>query len=145
MLRRSSQGLSRTHPRTTGVRIRRNLASATSARNTSRRQSSRLAGMRPSPGDLIYPRYGTIGENRLVNTHRESLVSYSCAVIKVMDGFVDPKFQSVFSISDCCRDQAKAAENKTTQANVGIQSIQEFLFPLPPLEDNSGSRQRSTS
>ena len=38
-----------------------------------------------------------------------------------------------YSLSDCCRKQARAAENKTTQANVGIKSIQEYLVPLTPL------------
>ena len=106
------------------------------AKRVSHADYERLAvKMKPSVGDLIYPRYGTIGENRLVGSHRDFLVSYSCAVIKVMDGFVDPKYQYVFSMSDCCKNQAKAAENKTTQANVGIQSIQEFFFPLPPLSE----------
>lgn len=93
------------------------------------------AKIRPEVGDLIYPRYGTIGENRLVVDDLEFLASYSCCVIKTLNGFIDPKYQFYFSISQCCRDQAKAAENKTTQANVGIKSIQEFAFPLPPLTE----------
>jgi type I restriction enzyme S subunit len=93
------------------------------------------AKIRPEVGDIIYPRYGTIGENRLVVDDLEFLASYSCCVIKTLNSFVDPKYQFYFSISLCCRDQAKAAENKTTQANVGIKSIQEFAFPLPPLSE----------
>ncbi|MBL0284909.1 MAG: restriction endonuclease subunit S [Zoogloea sp.] len=93
------------------------------------------AKIRPEVGDIIYPRYGTIGENRLVVDDLEFLASYSCCVIKTLKNFVDPNYQFYFSISQCCRDQAKAAENKTTQANVGIKSIQEFAFPLPPLRE----------
>jgi type I restriction enzyme, S subunit len=89
--------------------------------------------IRPEQGDLIYPRYGTIGENRLVTVNHDFLASYSCAVIKVLKGFIDPMYQYIFSISDVAQTQAKAAENKTTQANVGIKSIKRFLFPLPPL------------
>ncbi len=93
------------------------------------------AKIKACPGDLIYPRYGTIGENRMIAEERDFLVSYSCAVVKVMHGFIDPRFQFIFSISSFCKEQAKAAENKTTQANVGIKSIQEFAVALPPLEE----------
>ena len=102
------------------------------ARADYERLSSKI---RAESGDLIYPRYGTIGENVLVTVDREFLVSYSCAVIKVARGFVEPEYQFFVSLSGCIRRQAKAAENKTTQANVGIKSIQEFLFPLPPLAE----------
>lgn len=106
------------------------------AKKISRNDFEQLSSkIRPEVGDIIYPRYGTIGENRLVVDDIEFLASYSCCVIKTMPGFVAPKFQFYFSISKCCRDQAKAAENKTTQANVGIKSIQEFTIPLPPLPE----------
>ena len=93
------------------------------------------AKIKPTIGDLIYPRYGTIGENRLVADNRDFLVSYSCAVVKVLADYIDPTFQYLYSISQYCKQQAKAAENKTTQANVGIKSIQEFVFALPPLAE----------
>ncbi len=106
------------------------------AKRISRDDYVRLAAkIKPENGDLIYPRYGTIGENRLVTVEREFLASYSCAVIKTLPELVDPRYQYFFSISELCRDQARAAENKTTQANVGIKSIKEFLFPLPPLAE----------
>ena len=106
------------------------------AKRVARADFERLsAKIRAERGDLIYPRYGTIGENVLVEVDREFLVSYSCAVIKVATGFVDPRYQFYVSLSRCIRNQAKAAENKTTQANVGIKSIQEFLFPVPPFEE----------
>ena len=93
--------------------------------------------IRPEVGDLIYPRYGTIGVVRKVTVDREFLASYSCAVIKVLHGCVEPDYQYLFSISGCAKDQATAATNKTTQPNVGIKSIQEFLYPLPPLAEQS--------
>lgn len=106
------------------------------AKRVARADYERLSSkIRAESGDLIYPRYGTIGENVLVTVDREFLVSYSCAVIKVARGFVEPEYQFFVSLSGCIRRQAKAAENKTTQANVGIKSIQEFLFPLPPLAE----------
>lgn len=91
--------------------------------------------IRPEVGDLIFPRYGTIGENRLVVDDQPFLVSYSCALVKTMRGFIDPRYQYYYSISPIARDQARAAINDTTQANVGLRSIQEFLVPVPPLAE----------
>lgn len=106
------------------------------AKKISRSDFEDLASkIRPEMGDLIYPRYGTIGVVRKVVDEREFLASYSCAVIKVLHGCVDPDYQYLFSISSCAKHQAAAATNKTTQPNVGIKSIQEFLFPLPPLAE----------
>jgi type I restriction enzyme S subunit len=106
------------------------------AKRVSRQDFTRLSTkIKPDLGDIIYPRYGTIGENRLVQEQRDFLASYSCCVIKVLNGFINPWYQYFFSISSHCRLQAKAAENKTTQSNVGIRSIQEFIVPLPPLAE----------
>ena len=93
--------------------------------------------IRPEVGDLIYPRYGTIGVVRKVTTDRPFLASYSCAVIKLLPGFIEPDYQYLFSVSGCAKAQAASATNKTTQPNVGLKSIQEFLVPLPPLPEQS--------
>jgi type I restriction enzyme S subunit len=113
-----------------------NVIDFNNAKQISKEDYIRLAAkIKPDFGDLIYPRYGTIGENRLVEVQLEFLASYSCAVIKTMNGFINPKYQYIFSISNYCKQQAKAAENKTTQANVGIANIQLYIVPLPPLAE----------
>ena len=78
--------------------------------------------IRPEVGDLIYPRYGTIGVVRKVSTDRPFLASYSCAVIKVLPGFIEPDYQYLFSVSGCAKAQAASATNKTTQPNVGLRA-----------------------
>ena len=93
--------------------------------------------IRPEKGDLIYPRYGTIGVVRMVATDMEFLASYSCAVVKVLRGFLEPNYQYLVSMSDCVKRQAASATNKTTQPNVGLKSIQEYLVPVPPLAEQS--------
>ena len=93
--------------------------------------------IRPEVDDLIYPRYGTIGVVRKVTDDREFLASYSCAIVKVLRGFIEPDYQYLFSVSGCAKVQAASATNKTTQPNVGLKSIQEFLVPLPPLAEQS--------
>ena len=93
--------------------------------------------IKPEVGDLIYPRYGTIGNVRLVLDDREFLASYSCAIIKTMPHLINPMFQYQCSISGITRTQAEQATNKTTQPNVGLKSIQAYVLPLPPLPEQS--------
>lgn len=91
--------------------------------------------IQPEKNDIIFPRYGTIGENRFIETDIEFLASYSCTTIKTLTGFVNPKYTFYFSISPLVRSQIEKSINKTTQANVGLKSIQNYLFPLPPLAE----------
>ena len=91
--------------------------------------------IKPERGDIIFPRYGTIGKNVLVDFDKEFLVSYSCAVIKPNQKLVLPKFVYLFSLSPKITEEIRKYTVETTQANVGIASIKSFVFPLPPLEE----------
>ncbi|MBD1833332.1 restriction endonuclease subunit S [Cyanobacteria bacterium FACHB-472] len=91
--------------------------------------------VQPTKGDIIFPRYGTIGENRLVEVDIDFLASYSCTVIKNFHGYIEPKYSYYYSISKLVKSEIERYTNKTTQANVGIQSIQNFIYPLPPLAE----------
>jgi type I restriction enzyme S subunit len=91
--------------------------------------------VQPTKDDIIFPRYGTIGENRLVEVDIDFLASYSCAIIKNFHGYIEPKYSYYYSISKLVKSEIERYTNKTTQANVGIQSIQNFLYPLPPLAE----------
>ena len=91
---------------------------------------------KPSRNDIIFPRYGTIGVVRIVDTDEPFLVSYSCCTIKhIGNTFMDHCY--VFSVlkSRLTQDEINKYINKTTQPNVGLQSIKLFLFPLPPLAE----------
>ena len=90
----------------------------------------------PRKGDIIFPRYGTIGIVRLVDTDRDFLVSYSCATIKMLSGNLQSKYLYYVLQSPFIRlIEIDKYINKTTQPNVGLQSILKFLFPLPPLAE----------
>jgi type I restriction enzyme S subunit len=107
-----------------------------SAKKISQEDFQKLAlKIHPQRGDIIFPRYGTIGANVLVNTDIDFLASYSCCVIKTMHAYISPQYQFYYSISSLVSDLCRKAEKKTTQANVGIKSIQEFVVPLPPLSE----------
>ena len=89
---------------------------------------------KPERGDLIFPRYGTIGVIRKVETDIDFLVSYSCATIKPHLKNIDANYIYYVLLSPLIQQlEIQRYINKTTQPNVGLQSIKLFLFPLPPL------------
>ena len=90
----------------------------------------------PSLHDIIFPRYGTIGETRIIETDRPILVSYSCCTIKNMEAvFMSYKYVFYVLNSVLTKSEIKKYINKTTQPNVGLKSIKQFMFPLPPLAE----------
>ncbi|GAB7015446.1 restriction endonuclease subunit S [Methanogenium cariaci] len=91
--------------------------------------------IQPEYADIIFPRYGTIGVNRFVDTKIDFLASYSCAVIKNLKNYIHPKYSYYYSISPLVKNEIRKYVNSTTQPNVGLKSIQSFIFPLPPLPE----------
>lgn len=91
--------------------------------------------IKPEKGDIIFPRYGTIGKNILVDFDKEFLVSYSCAVVKPNLNMVLSKYVYLYTLSPKITEEIRKYTVETTQANVGIASIKCFIFPLPPLSE----------
>ncbi len=90
---------------------------------------------KPEKNDIIFPRYGTIGVIRMVETDQPFIVSYSCCTIKNLHHFIYPKYIFYVLQSKMIKDEINRYINKTTQPNVGLKSIKMFLFPLPPLAE----------
>ena len=106
------------------------------AKKISREAFLRLSEkIRPEKGDLIFSRYGTLGETRLVETDREFLASYSCAIVKCRREFCSPKYVYYYAQSPLVQSEIARYVNTTTQGNVGVKSIKMFMFPLPPLAE----------
>ncbi|MGR3777368.1 restriction endonuclease subunit S [Bacillus paramycoides] len=91
--------------------------------------------IKPSKGDIIFPRYGTIGATRLINVDKEFLVSYSSVTIKINENYMYPKFLYYYTRSSVCTGEIQRYINKTTQPNVGIKSVKSFIVPVPPLDE----------
>jgi type I restriction enzyme S subunit len=91
--------------------------------------------IKPERGDIIFPRYGTIGKNILIDFEKEFLVSYSCAVIKPDHKLVRSKYLYLYSLSPKITEEIRKYVVETTQANIGIASIKSFVFPLPPMNE----------
>lgn len=90
---------------------------------------------KPEKNDIIFPRYGTIGVIRMVETDQPFIVSYSCCTIKNLHHFICPKYVFYVLQSKMIKDEINRYINKTTQPNIGLKSIKMFLFPLPPLSE----------
>ena len=89
----------------------------------------------PEKGDIIFPRYGTIGIIRRIDTDIKLLVSYSCCVIKTLKKYISDSYFWYVLKSNLTQIEIHKYINKTTQPNVGLTSIKKFLFPLPPLAE----------
>ncbi|MBL1155655.1 MAG: restriction endonuclease subunit S [Ignavibacteriota bacterium] len=90
--------------------------------------------IKPERGDIIFSRYGTIGRNVLVETDIDFLVSYSCAIIKPDSKMITSKYLYLYTLSPLIKSEIKKYTVQTTQANVGISSINNFIVPLPSKE-----------
>jgi type I restriction enzyme S subunit len=91
--------------------------------------------IKPEKGDIIFPRYGTIGKNVLVETDKPFLVSYSCAIIKPDNSKVTSKFIYLYTLSPLVTKEIRKYIVETTQANIGISSIKQFVLPLTTIEE----------
>lgn len=108
------------------------------AKQISREDFDRLAlKIKPEKGDIIFPRYGTIGRNILIDFDKEFLVSYSCAIIKNITKIMDEKFAFFYSLSPVIKGEINRYVVETTQANIGIASIESFVFPLCSKEEQN--------
>ena len=77
----------------------------------------------PEKGDIIFPRYGTIGVTRRVMTNRKFIVSYSCCTIKMLSNSMDADYIDFVLKSPLIKNEIHKYVNKTTQPNVGLKSI----------------------
>lgn len=93
--------------------------------------------IKPEKGDIIFPRYGTIGRNILIDYDKEFLVSYSCAIVKNITKIMDEKFALYYSLSSIIKREVKRYVVETTQANIGISSIESFVYPLCSKEEQT--------
>jgi len=106
------------------------------AKTISKEDFERLSlKIKPEKGDIIFPRYGTIGRNILIDFDKEFLVSYACAIIKNIKGLMSSKFALYYSLSPVIKKEIKRYTVETTQANIGIASIENFVFPLCSTEE----------
>jgi type I restriction enzyme S subunit len=104
------------------------------AKQISRNDFEELAQkMKPQHGDIIFARYATIGTIRLVDTDRDFLASYSCAIIRPDTSKIYPKYLYFSLLSNSIKEESLSYANSNTQSNVGIDSIQRFKLCVPKM------------
>lgn len=91
--------------------------------------------IKPEQDDIIFPRYGTIGRNVIVKENKKFLVSYSCAIIKIVPNQILSKFLLYYTFSPIIKKEIRRYIVETTQANIGIASIEKFIVPIVPFEE----------
>ena len=90
--------------------------------------------MKPMINDILFARYATIGTVRIVDTDKEFLVSYSCAIIRVKETLFS-KYVFYYLKSGAFYEEISKYINTNTQGNVGIDSIGRAKIPLPPVSE----------
>ena len=90
--------------------------------------------IKPELNDVIFARYASIGAVRFIEAIKPFLVSYSCAILKIKDSY-EKKFVFYSFFSNILKNQEELAINTGTQANIGIESLKNFLLPIPSLAE----------
>jgi len=86
-------------------------------------------------GDIIYSRFGSIGNAKLVMTDQPFIASYSIVLIKPDRRKVDSIFLTCVLNSERVRKQAKSATKGATNRNLHLEDIKNFRIPLPPIQE----------
>ena len=106
------------------------------AKKISREDFIRLSRkVKPKKNDIIFPRYGTIGILRYIDTDNDFLVSYSCATIVTNKINTVPLYIFFALQSSLTLEEIEKYKVTTTQSNIGIKSLKQFFLPLPPLTE----------
>lgn len=86
-------------------------------------------------GDIIYSRFGSIGNAKFVVTDQPFLASYSIVLIKADKTRVDPIYLTCALNSEEVRRQAKVATKGATNRNLHLEDIRNLRLPVPTMEE----------
>jgi len=86
-------------------------------------------------GDIIYSRFGSIGQAKLVTTEQPFIASYSIVLIKPYTHKVNSAFLTYILNSEVVIKQAKIATKGSANKNLHLRDIKNLKIPLPPLEE----------
>ena len=84
-------------------------------------------------GDIIYSRFGSIGNAKLITTEQPFIASYSIVLIKPNRNKVNLTFLTYILNSETVRKQAKIATKGATNRNLHLKDIKNLRVPLLPL------------
>lgn len=88
----------------------------------------------PAKGDLLYSRIGSVGKARIIDFDNDFVALHSIAVIKPKKSIVNNRFLYYFLNSTYGLRQANAGVRSISVPDLGLEKIEKFSIPTPPLE-----------
>jgi len=89
---------------------------------------------KPQRNDIIYSRIGArLGKARLVETDERFLVSYSCCIVRPL--IINPKYLMGYLDSGVVLAKARQQARSIGVPDLGLDEINNFVVPLPPLAE----------
>lgn len=88
---------------------------------------------KPTMGDILFSRIGTIGEARIINFDLKFVALHSIALIKPNHKVIDSKFLLYLLNSQIIKRQAFEGIRSISVPDLGLRKIEQFILPLPPL------------
>lgn len=92
--------------------------------------------IKPEFGDLLFARYASIGSVRYINTNREFIASYSCAILKSNSSF-NSEYLFFLLQSGNVQNQLKQSINTGSQGNIGIESLKQLATFFPKQKEQT--------
>ena len=91
--------------------------------------------IKPTCGDLLLSRYGTVGEVRYVRTEQPFQASYSVAILKMITSHTTTEYILTLMRSSVVQTQVKRDIRATAQPDLGLDHIRKFVVSIPPLAE----------
>lgn len=85
-------------------------------------------------GDVLFCLRGSLGKFALNDCYDEGAIASSLIIIRPKS-MLDVRFLCAYLESSICADMVKRFENGAAQPNLGGKSLEKFLIPLPPLDE----------
>lgn len=85
-------------------------------------------------GDVLFCLRGSLGKFALNDCYDEGAIASSLIIIRPKS-MLDVRFLCAYLDSSLCADMIRKFENGAAQPNLGGKSLEKFLIPLPPLEE----------
>lgn len=97
--------------------------------------SQRLVRSRLFKGDIVFPCVGTIGKAVLIEENDKYHINQNIAKITADRKIILPEFLVHVLMSDVTKKQIIKFNTSSSQPNVLVGSLRQFLVPIPPVDE----------
>lgn len=85
-------------------------------------------------GDVLFCLRGSLGKFAVNDVYEEGAIASSLIIIRPTEK-LDTGFLAAYLQSALCEEQIRKYENGAAQPNLGGKSLEQFIIPIPPLEE----------